>query len=140
MDNVERAYLAGLFDGEGYLGLTKTVRKTASIQYTLRTSISNNHPYLMQYLLSNYGGSITTKRQNGFINQEWRLSSNQAYEFLKLIYPFLIVKSDQVKLAMEFQSKMRVGRNTRLTEEELETREYYRLKLMELKKYGSSTD
>lgn len=135
-----RAYLAGLFDGEGYVGIVPgRQRKSENMSHTLRISISNNHPDLMKWLLKEFGGSIRKKRQKGFLNQEWRLSSKQALVFLNTIRPFLIVKKEQVEIAIEFQSDRVIGRNIRLTEEEIQTRESYRLKLMELKKYGNTT-
>jgi len=51
-----------------------------------------------------------------------RLYSNDAKNFLEMVLPYLRVKTEQAKLAIEFQGKMKNGKLTIPKEEQ----EYYK--------------
>jgi len=95
---VQRAYIAGLIDGEGYISLCyrKRVRDTVT-HNCLHPSveISNTKKQL----------SIYCQKQKGKWNAAYRLhisAVNDVYELLKQITPFLIIKKKQAILLMQF--------------------------------------
>ena len=97
----ERAYIAGIIDGEGsvrwhnhHTKYTKTKRYT----YTLPTvSITNTNEVLMSWLHSKLGGSLfTVNHSNPAWSQCWQLNfrgSLQIQDLLEVIKPYLIVKA-----------------------------------------------
>lgn len=105
------AYLAGLIDGEGSIGIHESKpRKNCGYPYgrfDLRLSILNTDSRLMAWLKSNFGGWIWTsqKRQNPIhkLEQHWRLHADKASSLLEVCLPFLIVKAEQAKEAIAFQ-------------------------------------
>jgi hypothetical protein len=59
------------------------------------------------YPLNKFGGRIENNRASAknilWVDTfSWKANNGTAYEFLEWIYPFLIVKRDQVDVAIEF--------------------------------------
>ncbi|SRR6266566_5746980 len=136
--NEEIAYLAGLFDGEGSVNIFKQPkRKDMTVPaYFIEISIGNTHKGVLQWVLEKFGGRLShnaeqyTKRNHR--TWRWRASSNDAYEVLVAMLPYLTVKKEQAKLAIEFRERQVAynGRSSKhLTGEELEWRENQRVKL-----------
>lgn len=136
------AYLAGLFDGEGSVNIFKQPNKKDRINpcYYLEISIGNTHKGVLQWVLENFGGRLThnaeqyTKRNHA--TWRWRASSNEACALLTMMLPYLVVKREQARLAVEFQRHVnthpRKG-NQLLSEEELAWREVQRVELASLR-------
>lgn len=61
-----------------------------------------------------------------------RLYCQEAKTFLEKITPYLKVKKEQAKLAIEFQSKMKTGKRTVSKEEQ----ENYKIRISSFKKKG----
>jgi len=91
-------YLAGLFDGEGCVYISKS-RKT---QYNLVVSISNNDLHLLKLIHSKLGGAIRLEKSKGRRCGEWYSHGDIAINFLKRIHPFSFIKDRQIALALEF--------------------------------------
>jgi len=96
-------YLAGLFDGEGCVSLTVSGKSRRVI---VRVSIVNTDENILN-LLKNQLGGMMASRQNPD-HPDWKMfrsitwGNNTAEHFLKLIEPYSIIKSRQIKLALEF--------------------------------------
>jgi hypothetical protein len=111
MNEVDLAYAAGIFDGEGSVSIihTKTghTKADGSIyrHYRLQVCVVNTNPILCQWLKETFGGCITQshKGENRLPLWQWIKPSHKGAKFLKLIQPYLHLKSPQVKLALEFQ-------------------------------------
>jgi hypothetical protein len=99
-------YVAGIVDGEGTICLHINNFGT----YFLQIIIYNSSLVLMKWLVGNFGGKyyvrtkqITSKR----IQYAWHPSGKKNREkFLLGIIPYLVIKKEQAKLALEFD---RVG-------------------------------
>jgi len=137
-----KAYLAGFFDGEGSIFILRQKRKKLRdrITYSTKVEVSNTVKEPLELLHSNYSGTIYThirqseKRKPIYI---WSLSNRKAYQFLKDIKPYLIIKKAQAQIGIELQervAKSHIG--IWLTPEEREKREQLRLKLKALTKRG----
>lgn len=118
---MELPYIAGLFDGEGCVRINRRVRygkpgetRKSCEMYILYVQVSNLDPAVLYPLKERFGGSIhVTKHKNPTQRDvlKWMASTWQALEFLKAIRPWLVVKADQVDIAIEFQeAKARHGR------------------------------
>jgi len=117
-------YVAGLFDGEGCVQVRKSVRKRQrgrdvqnhATYFQLCVSISNTNLDILNKLVDEYGGYVvnTTKENTSHKScYDWRVSSRAAIVFLTQIAPYVFIKSDQVKLALQFyelaEEEVRVG-------------------------------
>lgn len=108
------SYLAGLIDGEGHIGLTKGCRywtnkdgvKIKYPAYAMQISIFNNDLKLMTYLVKNFGGVYYTRDRSNpraKVGHTWQPKGHKNKELLLLaVIPYLIIKEEQAKLALEF--------------------------------------
>jgi len=104
------SYMAGFFDGEGSIYITKTLNKrSGNYVYILGIGCSNSErepidilhnmfsPYRKTHTHT-YGRKSTYK--DCYI---WVATSNVALNFLKIIEPYLLVKKKQAMLGIKFQ-------------------------------------
>jgi len=101
------AYVAGIIDGEGSIGLHKNTQKK-NPSYTVTVYVGNTNEWLIQFLKMQFGGYITTSSQpNPRAKPIWRweIRARKAYKFLELILPYLQMKRPQAELAIEFQAR-----------------------------------
>lgn len=137
--NTRLAYLGGFFDGEGCIAIVKGKNHLGNVQYSLRVIVSNTNDYVLHLYKLSFGGRIQKRK---YKKPEWRdcyaweLSSTRAYDFLKCIYPYLILKKAQADLAFEFQENQSKydGSNLKLRDEEISMREEQRILMQELKR------
>jgi hypothetical protein len=96
----------------------------------------------MNWLQDNFGGSVQlSKRIDSYIYR-WDIRSQAAKRFLLLIQPFVLIKKEQVDLAIEYEERkgkyletLKGKRGFRtLTEEEIQWRYSIKEKLSKLKK------
>ncbi len=99
-----RAYLAGLFDGDGCVYIR---HYKVQNQFLLCIGIASNVSCQKQtdQLKQIFGGIAHHKKNTEAI--EWSVTSNKGEDFLKVILPYLRLKKKQGELALEFNSKRR---------------------------------
>ena len=135
MKRTELAYIAGIVDGEGYIGINADHRKRNPDRpcWRLKVAVTNTNEWLVQYLkFSMGGGVIVLKRLHPRPCYQWEIGYGKAAEFLQLILPYLRLKKPQAELAIKFQASM--AKSTRkLTEEQSAVREAQRIMLQEMK-------
>jgi len=97
----QTAYLAGFFDGEGSIQITKTGNS-----HSLQVSISQLDPRPLIMCMEKWGGSIRRQPdKRGFRTLViWIVAARKALRALEDMRPLLIVKAAQADLAIEFQS------------------------------------
>ena len=135
LTEVEKAYAAGLFDGEGSILIDKP-RRTKG--HTLWVQVAMREPTAVTWLHERWLGSLRpgTKRPKGrdaFVCWYWRRYTSAAAAFLNDILPYLLVKQAQAQLAIEFQSHKSVKYGRRLTHEVLALDEDYWTRLLALR-------
>lgn len=149
MDNTELAYLAGIFDGEGCLGIVKTrgiyQRQTAP-RYRIRLHITNTSKNLMDWVESL--GWYVRERKEPSMKKEWKrcwvavVNDNVALGWMQKMLPYLKVKRDEVLLGIKFQEHKNCHANNHqigirgsvpMSEEEIQFREDLKRQLSELK-------
>jgi len=99
---IEIGYFAGFYDGEGYVGVSKSKRDS----YTLKVAISNTNFDMIKLYETKFGGKIRLikkEEEHYKVKYHWDITNNKALSFLKYIKPFTIVKRQQIDLAIEFQ-------------------------------------
>jgi hypothetical protein len=127
VSKTELAYIAGFLDGEGWITLykSKDISRKKYPRFEYQVGICNNNKGVINWLYDTFGGSIRTRNKQNLKWQDnylWKLSSNQASDFLKLILPYMRLKNNQAELAIEFQEKRKLKKNRfkPMTEEEYE--------------------
>jgi len=144
------SYTAGLFDGEGCVDIYKASisKASKSPSFMLRVVITQKQGDIMNWLEDNFGGYVQLSRRNGNYIYRWDIRSQAAKRFLLLIQPFVLIKKEQVDLAIEYEERkskyletLKGKRGFRtLTEGEIKWRYSMQEKLSKLKtKYISYT-
>ncbi len=141
MEDLKLAYFAGLFDGEGCIQIAhhKPQRGKRTEQHTLRCAVCMTDRHCVVSFLA-FGGSVCQKTK--FISNPkwqmqwtWSISSNQAKAFLETLLPFVQLKRQQAKLAIEFQEmRSRPKTTNKVSRDELKKRDWYWQELKELKR------
>ena len=117
------AYIAGLIDGEGSIGL---LRKHKDDFRQLVVSISNNELDLLRYVRDKVGaGTITNKSKSALHHADsytYTICNRQALSLLKQTISFLrTYKADRAQLILDKYVEL-TPRNGKYTEEALEER------------------
>lgn len=121
MTETEKAYLAGLIDGEGTITLTR--RNSGQLPQP-QVSIANNNLELLIWVKKVIGsGSISTKKPKSSshnIAYAWQVATaGPCLRLLDEIRPYLVVKKQQADLLLT-RYKAVTPRNGRYTQTELD--------------------
>lgn len=131
LPETEKAYLAGIIDGEGCITINRRAVKGRAPVYHLYVSIANTSPALKKWLDERFPERTylhIIKRKNPKHREGWNwvLSGNrQVMVFLREIAPYLVIKREQAELVAQGY--------VHLSEEE---REALWQKLHKMKKYA----
>lgn len=107
LSETEKAYLAGIIDGEGCITINRRVAKGRAPVYALYVGIATTSPALKQWLEEHfpervYIRKMTKMREHHRQSYEFVLSGNrQVIVFLREIAPYLIIKRDQAELVAQ---------------------------------------
>jgi len=104
------AYAAGIIDGEGSIMIWMNKRKHIRGQFNIRVNFTSVDKCLVDWFLEHFGGSFYTmnspsriKHIQRKIGYCWYCSQKKIIEFLESIYPYLVIKKERCKLAIEFK-------------------------------------
>ena len=109
-------YWAGFFDGEGSVWISLYQKKDCSRpQASLKVGVSNTYYAIIADLAHDFpppsgrvinsflgGAKDKVKRRQQY---KWEMSGWNAYIFLKMVEPYLVVKREQAQTAIEFYEK-----------------------------------
>ena len=138
--DLELAYLAGIFDGEGCVRIHKSGKS-----FVLQVNVGNTSPGIVNCFHKVFGGCVAPlgsprmpHHKQGYY---WKVYSENAYRCLKELLPFLLIKHEEAEVAIKFhENRERCdGWSHRVSEEELCRRETEYLKLRLLKKVEGGT-
>ena len=125
MTNVEKAYLAGIIDGEGTVTLTRRHKnQTPSPQI----SVSNTDLELLEYIqhVTNCGRIQAKKKSQSHHQQSWHWQTHSvsaSLHILEEIRPFLRVKKQQADLIIKHYKEV-TPRNGRYSPKLLEKKNW----------------
>lgn len=110
LTEIQKAYLAGLIDGEGYIGLAKPKRKTGPYKGShyiyARMAIAMTTPMLNliqeEYKIGKIYPPRPSKNKKHKDRLDWHIYSNECRSLLPLIIPYLKVKQKQAGLLLEY--------------------------------------
>jgi len=104
-----KAYIAGIIDGEGCIHLGYNSNK----QFYSALSVEMGNKIVPYYLKRKVGGNVTfRKRKDRKITMYcWSLSGNKSGKIINDIYKYLLLKKQEANLYLKFQSTIRNGNN-----------------------------
>ena len=104
LNEVGWAYLAGLFDGEGYIPCSfKKHHKGRKRNMEFWITVTNTYRPILEYLRVNFGGSIyesPSKSSKHKMSCFWKLTSRNAFVVLSQIAPYLKIKREPANLVL----------------------------------------
>ena len=114
--DVERAYAAGLIDGEGSIRITERGKNGGTTftpgQRTLMVELTNTAKPMVEWLNERWPGSVNflpaSEEGNRKARWHWRLAANRALAFLDEILEYLVVKRRQAVLGRRFQRYVQI--------------------------------
>ena len=97
----ERAYLAGILDGEGYISLWMTHKDYLSY----RVGITGNSVELHAWIAQRFGGTTRVDRKyDRCIRTRWMIRE-EIEELLHAVYPYLVIKKRQAEIMLSYFEK-----------------------------------
>lgn len=111
LSDTDRAYAAGLIDGEGSIRITSRGKYGGTTfrqgQYTLMVELVNTDKGMIEWMVERFGGSVSHYAENVEQNRKakwhWRVAANKALYVLDAIWPFVRTKQRQAKFGRRFQ-------------------------------------
>ena len=143
MKEVDRAYLAGLFDGEGCVCPYYARYKNGSC-VVQRITITNTDKELLQSLQCELGfGKLRLRTKQEGRKESWSLefcASREVKAFIDCVMPYARLKKLHLMLSLQMveTTKYGRGRGQRVSDEERKTRELCMGLLKELNRRGDS--
>lgn len=102
---VELAYTAGLFDGEGSISVFPA--KGRKDQWALRVMLSNTDQRMIWWFQERWPGVLSIRHpkpgKNHKISYYWMLAERKAVRFLEDVYPYLVEKQERAMYAMKLK-------------------------------------
>jgi hypothetical protein len=106
------AWLAGLFDGEGSIGIYDRIARGKYTTWSMRLTLTNTNVVMLDHtkaLLDKLGLAYYVQENQKHGNENWRprwqmlfTGFSRCWFFLKLIRPHLVGKAKEADLALEF--------------------------------------
>ena len=118
----DKAYLAGLVDGEGSI-IIRHNHGNGNIQgLSLVVQVAMANTLVLEWAKSLYGGQVYTYRDKRNDSWKpithWHISARQALSLLGDIYPYMRVKANEACVAIDFQITKSLRKTRHLTDDE----------------------
>lgn len=122
ISETEKAYFAGLFDGEGTVGIRKN-----NEGYRVEVGFGITYMPILEIMRDVFGGHITPhpKKANRKQLYEWDLGGRNAYDFLVVVRPYIHEKKPQVELAIQYCEEFGLGAGIHRKKYEKVRQEWY---------------
>ncbi len=137
MTETDKAYIAGLIDGEGYISIFRHFHPKRKISsYRVSVGITNTDRELILWLYSKLGGHFVDGRNT---RDNWKMRydviwySRKARTVLDMVLPYLKSKKLKAEIVLEFSKRRHLG-SRNMEEKILDDLSYNHLK--ELNKRG----
>lgn len=101
------AYVAGLIDGEGCLRIHRQSKaQTSTFTPVVQMNMSIKARIIRDQMLQMFGGNIyeiKAPNQKWSEQWQWRINGDAASDFVRMIYPYLMLKKQQADLILQLQ-------------------------------------
>jgi hypothetical protein len=107
VEATEAAYLAGIIDGEGSIGIRKHIYKTGKHNnpgFAVYLEIRMTDKDSLLHITSVFGGNLSMKgkTKKGRTIFDYKVYGNKAVDLLKITFPYLKAKQRQARIAIDF--------------------------------------
>jgi hypothetical protein len=105
LEETEKAYLAGILDGEGYIGLQKSAVGVHSVRVAVHTTSETLAKWI--HNTTKCGKKVQEREQKKWRRQktfEWRVFGKEADLVLSWVLPYMRVKGQHAILARQYQA------------------------------------
>lgn len=151
---LELAWAAGFFDGEGHVGIKRShERRKCGIYMSLNlvVTVANTHAPTIAKFMQIVGVSGNTcvypdrrpENKRNRILYTARFSANHAYIVLKLLLPYLVTRKEQAEVGIAFRETFTTrkgrGKGHPIPPDVLELREQFALQLKSIRAVGLLT-
>jgi len=111
ISKLQSAYLAGLVDGEGYIGILRAKRGNKKLWSSKKefvfkpaVKVAMTHKDIVIWLYESFGGTFETRKAHHNARESycWAIRNMKVVEFIKKIYPYLKVKKRQAEIILRF--------------------------------------
>lgn len=130
------AYVAGIIDGEGCIGIYRASRARSG--HSLLIKVSMTEPHAIQLLIDSFGARANPYTNKFGVVYRAVYTGERAYKFLQLIVKYLRVKRAQAEAAMEFYTACMGRKGHVLSDDDVAVRAFYEHKLKAMKRRGVS--
>ena len=120
MKKTDIAYIAGLIDGEGYIGIKKTkgykCQERQTPGYHARLQIRMVDEPAIKFISETLGGWYYKEKShcdNGRPLYWYQASDKKAEDIMKIIFPYLKVKKESAKTLLDFRKLQSDGKKHR---------------------------
>ena len=104
---VDLAYIAGLVDGEGYVGIKKEKTDYISPYYHANLQVAMTNEDAVKFMAQTLGAKVYVRRRwNGKTLYICQLSCGKAVRALKLLLPYLRVKKCNTEIILKLRESM----------------------------------
>jgi len=98
----EKAYAAAMLDAEGHIYANRKVRNDTGYPQTYYgVCISNLSRDMLEWIQHRFGGIIYVRKNNNILTLQF-VKQQEMYWFLKIVRPYLIIKSDLADLMIQY--------------------------------------
>ena len=107
LTKVDLAWMAGFVDGEGCISIAKDKSEGGRI-FSVVARVSNNNLEALQFIHQWFGGYIRAESNGNGLPPTFSLAlkSRKGARFLRAIQPYLHVKSEHARIALELQDRI----------------------------------
>jgi hypothetical protein len=111
LSSLDQAYIAGLFDAEGYVRL-REVQQKHQVSYLPQFNVHITYPIVLEWLQNMFGGTIRTNKKEPDRKQDyvWELHIREMPGFFSAVSPYLRLKKPEVELMQEYFTTIVAGR------------------------------
>jgi hypothetical protein len=101
--------MAGIFDGEGYVYIFRKqiASKPHHIGYYISAGVNMTHLPTIKAFHDRFGGHLNSGREPIKTNHrpifQWGIANQKCAAFLKVIRPYVIIKADEMAVALALQ-------------------------------------
>lgn len=134
----QKAYLAGLIDGEGCIAIVRRQPIGANIRYTyqLQLTIVSSTVKLLKWVEKHFGGKVDRIDNRHNHIWRWKCTVDEGAAILRILLPYLVLKRRQAIIALYFYKFCRMRAHWEVTPILIELRErvYWCLRSMHKRK------
>lgn len=100
------AYLAGIIDGDGFVSITRSIRNGV-VYFAAQVGIGNTQRAPLDLAAAIWGGKVCSYAPRNLRHRtqfQWQRMERAAGAILTDLQPYLLLKSEHAKLAIELQT------------------------------------